>query len=541
MKNKLLALLLVVVMAFSLALTGCSDKPESQEENTSENNQKEDPANGSDSNTPQDGGMLTVALAAVPKTLDPVKYTGIYEGNVIHSICDNLVYYNKDLNKIIPGLATEWEISDDLKEYKFKLRDDVYFQKGKYQDGRKMTAEDVKYSLERSAKESVMKRLRMLDHVEIISDTEIVAHLNEPNAAFLTVLTDSGNVIVPKEEVEGWGDDFGRNLVGTGPFAFKEWRKGDCVILEKSDNYWGEEPHLDGVTFKFINDVNMMTNALRTGEIDVATDLKGESIAAINNTDNLVLNEKPALKVIYMSMDLDNGPTKDKRVREAILSAIDIDAMVKGLYPYGEAQRAYLSLPPGSWGYDKSLEALVPKYDPERAKELMKEAGYEDGFETDFYVAGSDKAGVIIQSYLKQNLNIDVNIHLLEWGTFSETVSKGDAPLYSMSWTWYPDPDFFLYQMFHSDQIGSLGNGQGYNNTEVDELLNKAVSETADQEARAELYKKALKIITENYGRLNFANGKIIDGYNEKVHGFERGADGSIFIVNPEINVWLSK
>ena len=453
MGKKSLVLFLVFVMVLSLALTGCGNK-----ETKNPSTGSEDTTNDNSSNEPKEGGTLTVALAAIPKTLDPVKYTGIYEGNVIHSIADNLVYYNKDLNEIIPGLATSWEISDDLKTYKFTLRDDVYFQKGKFQDGRKMTAEDVKYSLERSAKESVMKRLRMLESVEIVSDTEIICHLTEPNAAFLTVLTDAGNVIVPKEEVEGWGEDFGTHLVGTGPFAFKEWKNSDSVVLERSENYWGEKPYLDGVTFKFITDQNMMTNALRTGEIDVATDITGESMQAIKADPNLVLNEKPALKVIYIAMNL--------------------------------------------------------------------------------YVAGSDKTAVIVQDYLKKNLNIDMKINLLEWGTFSEVVSKGKAPMYAMSWTWYPDPDFFLYQMFHSKQIGSLGNGQGFSDPKVDELLDKAVSETADQNERAELYKEALGIITENNGRINFANGKIIDGVNKKVHGFERSADGTIFITNPEINVW---
>mgnify|MGYP000919469627 FL=1 len=314
MKKKLLLLFLVFTMVLSLALTGCGNK-ETADPSTGNKNTTDD--NSSDS--PKEGGMLTVALAAIPKTLDPVKYTGIYESNVIHSIADTLVYYNKALNKIIPGLATKWEISDDLKTYKFTLRDDVYFQKGKFQDGRKMTAEDIKYSLERSAKESVMKRLRMLESVEVVSDTEIICHLTEPNAAFLTVLTDAGNVIVPKEEVEGWGEDFGTHLVGTGPFAFKEWKNSDSIVLEKSKNYWGEKPHLDGVTFKFITDQNMMTNALRTGEIDVATDVTGESIQAIKSDSNLVLNEKPALKIIYMSMNLMEGPTKDPKVREAII------------------------------------------------------------------------------------------------------------------------------------------------------------------------------------------------------------------------------
>lgn len=524
MKKRILTSIVALIAASSLTIAGCGSSSSSK---------------SSTSSAPKDGGTLTIALSAVPKTLDPVKYTGIYEGNIINNVCSTLVYYNKSLNKMIPGLATEWKVSSDMKSYTFKLRNDVYFQKGKYQSGRKMTAQDVKYSLERSAKESAMKRLRMLDSVEVVSDTEIIAHLKQPNATFLTVLTDPGNVIVPKEEVEGWGSDFGTHLVGTGAFSLKEWRKGDSVVLTRNDKYFAGKPHLDGVTFKFITDQNMMSNALKSGDVDVATDVMGEGIQAIKNDSNLVMSQQSALKVMYGSMNLMTGPTKDKRVREAILSAIDVDALVKGLYPFGEAQRGYLPLPSGSWGYDKSLESSVPKYDPEKAKELMKEAGYPNGFTLDLYLSGNnDKLGVIIQDYLKKNLGITVKINMLEWGAFSDIVSKGKAGMYCMSWTWYPDPDFFLYQMFDSKQIGSLGNGQGYNNPKVDKLLNEAVSSTVDQNKRADLYKQALKLIEADYPRLDYGAGRINDGYNKKVHGFERGADGSIFVTNPERNVW---
>lgn len=526
-RNKTLLFILVAVIVLSCTLTGCGKSKE--EKDKSGSGEKE-------------GGTLTIALSSTPKNIDPVKYTGVYEGNVIRSVADTLVFYDKELEEIIPGLAKEWEISDDLKEYKFILRDDVHFQKGEYQDGRKMTAEDVKYSLERSEKESVMGRLRMLDHVEVVSDTEIIAYLKEPNSAFLTVLTDAGNAIVPKEEVEGWGEEFGLHLVGTGPYKFKEWRKDDCIILEKNENYWGGTPNLDEVVFKFISDTNMRANALRTGEIDIATDLQGESIEAIKSDENLIIKEKPGMKVAFVSMNLKNGPTKDKKVREAILSAIDVNALIEGMYPWDEAERAYLPLPPGSWGYDESLEDIFPKYDPEKAKELLADAGYPDGgIELNIYITDDPvrvKMATIIQSNLKENLNIDLKINTAEWGTFSEIVSKGNADLYGMSWAWYPDPDFFLYQMFHSEQVGSLGNGQGFEDEEVDELLNRAVSETADQDERAELYKEALKIIAEDYTRLDYSNEKVIYGMNKKVKDFVLFADNQIFLKHPEFNVY---
>jgi ABC-type transport system substrate-binding protein len=288
----------------------------------------------------------------------------------------------------------------------------------------------------------------------------------------------------------------------------------------------------------------MMANALRTREIDIATDLQGESIGAIKKDSNLVIAEKPGIRISYISMNLMKGPTKDIRVREAIIRAINVPEMLKGLYTWNEAERAYLALPPGSWGYDKTLEKLVPQYDPAKAKKLMAEAGYPGGFNIELYVSNSPmriKMATIVQNYLKENLKINVDIKVSEWGTFSEIVSKGNAGMYAMSWSWYPDPDFFLYQMFHSKQIGALGNGQGFKNDKVDSLLTAASSTTSDQAKRARLYKQALEIITKDLARIDYANEKVIYGLNKRVKGFALSADNQIRFVTGDRNVWVEK
>lgn len=530
-KFKWVSLVLALALFLSI-LTGCGSKTPADPTNVNEG-----------SKDSKEGGTLTIALSSTPKTIDPVKYTGVYEGNIINNVADTVVRYKQDLSEIMPNLATEWTVSEDGKVYTFKLRNDVYFQKGKYQDGRQMKAEDIKYSLERSAKESAMNRLSMLDRVEVVNDFEVKCYLKEAAASFLTVLTDAGNAIVPKEEVEGWGDAFGLNLVGTGPFKIVEWKKDDCVVLERNDKYWGTKAYLDGVTFKFITDKNMMTNALRTGEIDIATDLAGESVKIVKDDPKLVLKEVPGLQVSYFYMNMLEGPTKDKRVREAIIRAVDIDQLTKGVYQFDEAKRAYLPLPPGSWGYDASLESMVPSYDPVKAKELLTEAGYPNGFKTQIYVSDKParvKMSTILQQYLKQNLNIDLEIKTADWGTFSDIASKGKAPIYGMSWSWYPDPYFFLNQMFHTSQIGSLGNGQGFNVPEVDKLLDEALKEP-EQSKRAELYKQALKLIVQEYARVDYSNEKVIYGLTERVQGFELRADSQIIVTSEDVNVWVKK
>ncbi|MEG1336869.1 MAG: ABC transporter substrate-binding protein, partial [Clostridiales bacterium] len=257
----------------------------------------------------------------------------------------------KEQTEIVPLLATEWKTEDEGNSYIFKLREDAYFQKGKFQDGRQMKAEDVKYSLERSSKESALNRLPSVKNVEVLGDFEVKVNLTTADATFLTNLTNAGNVIVPKEEVEGHGDAFGTNLVGTGPFSLTEFKKDSHAKLERNDKYWGEKPHLDGANFKFITDPNMTVNALRTGELDVATDVSGEGIDIIKNEKNLEIKEVEGLHVAYIYMNQLEGPTKDKKVREAIAMAIDKDSLVKGVYQHGEATPASLPLPPGSWGY----------------------------------------------------------------------------------------------------------------------------------------------------------------------------------------------
>lgn len=143
---------------------------------------------------------------------------------------------------------------------------------------------------------------------------------------------------------------------------------------------------------------------------------------------------------------------------------------------------------------------------------------------------------------MKENLNIDVEIKVVEWGTLSDTVSKNNAPMSIGGWSWYPDPYFFLNQLFHSDQIGSLGNGRGYSNEEVDALLDQALTESVDQEERTALYQEAIKIIMGDYSRIEIDNQDSTAAISPKVKGFEISADMSINVVSPNgANVWLDE
>ena len=499
-----------------------------------------------DGDTPDEqaaeGGTLNIGLSANASNLDPTKYTGQYEANVIRQIGDTLLIYNEDLSEFVPNIATEWSLSDDGLVYNFKLRDDVYFHEGEYQDGRNMTAEDVKYSLERSAFDSALNRLVGVDSVEVVDDYEVNIHLEKPNSSILAMLTDAGNIIVPEEEVEGWGDKFGQNIIGTGPFKMDDLKSGHQIDLAKHDEYWGEEPNLDGVSFKIIEDETQMSNSLLSGDIDVATSVTGQNRKIIDDADDLELISIPGLSTTYLDLNMMEGPTADDKVREAMYMATDVEAIIEGVNQWGGAEVSYSPLPKASWGYWEEAKDAVPDYDPEKAKELLEETDYADGFSIDLYAADTRVPyATIFQSQMKDNLDIEVNINTQEWGTYSDTVANGKAPLNIGGWSWDPDPYFYLNKEFHSSEIGSLGNGRGYDNPEVDELLDEALME-ADQDKRIELYHEVQDIVLNDHSRIELELTETAVGISENVEGYQVTPDSTIRIVtNDGINVSLDE
>ena len=486
-----------------------------------------------------EGGTLNISLAASPALLDPVKYTGVYESQIINTVCDTLVQYSMDLTEIVPCLATGWTVSDDGMTYTFTLRDDVTFQPGEYQDGRAMTAEDVKYSLERSNVESTNNRLDMLDHCNVISDTEIECVLKTPNSAFLTALTDGGNAILPQEEVEGWGDSFGEHLVGTGPFQMAQFTRDQQTELTRHEGYWGERPNLDGVVWKVITDSTQQANALFTGEVDLVTDLGGESLQTVSENSDYIVEQQEGLNFSYIYMNMQNGPTANADVRRAILMSIDRDEILAAAYPYGGGSVASVPLPRGSWGYDESVEELVPSYDPEGAKELLAGAGYPDGLELELFTGNTPASldvATVVQQQLKANLNIDLVIHQNDWATLSSNASSGQCNMVCMSWTWYPDPYFFLYKQFSTAEIGGNGNAGLFSVPEVDDLLQQAL-EVTDQDERADLYKQALRLIVEQNPMIVYSTANSKNGLSKSVQGFVQRADNLVYVVNSEVNI----
>lgn len=493
---------------------------------------------------PNYDSVVRVGSDQNPTTMDPAMYQDLASAQVMRNVFETLVAYDADVKEIHPLLAESWQVSPDLKEWTFKLKKGIKFQKGKFQDGREVTAEDVKYSFERAITISPMVRLYMVDHVEVIDRYTVKIVLKYPYAPFLTVLTDIGAAIVPKEECEGWKDQFTLHPVGTGPFRMVEWVKDSHMVFERNEDYWGEKPYLKQIVYKFIPDKSVLTMALLSGEVDITSDVLDQDIPKVKANPNVEAMMVGGCNVYAVYMNAMKGPTTDKRIREAFFRGIDIEQLVKVIFPNGTGQAAYGPIPPGSWAYNPNVKAFYTGYDPEKAKQLLKEAGYDINKPVKMTIYTPEdpnrrKAAVIIQSMLKK-VGFEIEVQSLEWGSFTAVTSKGDADAYTIGWTWYPDPEYFIFYMFHSSRKGTYGNGGGYNNPEVDRLISLGES-SVDQKERTEYYRKAEELIMKDLYYFPLWHKLVVNGVNKKVKGYKPSPDMMIRLYAPGTNVWVEK
>ena len=365
--------------------------------------------------------------------------------------------------------------------------------------------------------------------------------MSEPAAPILYQLADMGTAILPKEEVEGWGEDFGNHAVGTGAFVLKEIVTDEKVVLEKNENYWGVEPNVDGLTFVINSDSNQAFNAVQTGEVDIAMYLQGESIQRA--ADAGLLMQTPASAVTYVRFNEVNGPTADPKVRQALTMAVDIDSLVQGIYQYGEASRIYQPLPSYSFAYDPKYNDLVPAYDPEGAKALLKEAGYENGFTMTLYIASTqyrEKMAQMLQYYWSEiGVTLDIKSSTMaDWSAAVVDSWQADAVnSYGVSWNSNPDPYGFLEKFYSSKTTHASSNAGGHSEEALDEVFHKAFGATS-QEERKELYGQAMEMIMNQYTGIYYAAECRNWAVSSKVHDAILRADTQMLVATPFNNIW---
>lgn len=461
-------------------------------------------------------GVLIVGQIAEPQSLDPHAVTAVNDFRILVNIYEGLVRYADGTLRVEPALATDWEIGEDGLTYTFNLREGVTFH-----DGSPFNAEAVVFNFERMLNEDhpyhdtgpfpLAFFFSAVEEVEAIDDMTVEFTLSEPFAPFLSNLAYPTGLIVSPAAVMEHGENFGRNPSGTGPFRFVEWDSNISVVAERNEDYWGGAPELEAVVFRPITDANTRVAEMLAGGIDLMVEVPPTSLMQFDGED-YAIHEQVGPHVWFLILNTRAEPFDDKRVRQAVNYAVDKEAIVEGVLE-GTAGIANGPVAPAfGWAHNEDLEPYP--HDPERARELIAEAGAE-GAELTFLVTegGSGMLSPVamaaaIQSDLEA-VGLDVAIETYEWNSFLDVVNgglEGEGDMAEMSWM-TNDPGTLPFLTLRTGAMPEEGgfNSGYYSNPEVDELLQQART-TTDQDERARLYKEVQEIVHEDAPWLFVAN-----------------------------------
>ncbi|HLQ73381.1 MAG TPA: ABC transporter substrate-binding protein [Bacillota bacterium] len=489
----------------------------------------------------QEGGTLVFGRGADSTSLDPSRTTEGETFKVTKNVFETLVKFEDGGTAIEPNLAKDWEAAEDGLTYTFELEEGVQFH-----DGTDFNADAVVYNFERWAAGDAElfpyynsmfggfegDEGHIIESVEAVDEHTVEFNLKRPQAPFLNNIAMDMFAISSPEAIEEFGDDdYEENPVGTGPFEFVEWKRNDQITVEKNENYWREGlPKLDTVVFQSIPDNSARLNALLAGDIDLADGIEPSDGVQIEDNDELQLFERPSMNVGYLGLTVTREPFDNKLVRQAMNHAIDKETIIEAFFE-GRAETAVGSIPPSVEGYYEGTDGY--DYDPEKAKELLEEAGYGDGFEMELwampvprpYMPNGEKVAEAMQNNLA-DVGIDATIVTHEWGTYLELAEKGDADAFMLGWTGdNGDPDNFIYVLLDEDNIGS-NNYTYFANDEMHDLLIEAQSEI-DPDKRVELYEEAQKIEHEEAPWVPIAHSTPLLGGAKDITGFSPHPTGS--------------
>ncbi|MEK5186425.1 ABC transporter substrate-binding protein [Solibacillus sp. FSL R5-0691] len=534
-KLYLVSLMMLLIMSLFLAACGADDAETSSSETSNDSSTDTDSntTDNSSSSTPQ---VLVFGRGADSVSLDPGIVTDGESFKVTQNLFETLLNFGEQDTTINPGLAKEWEVSEDGLTYTFQLQEGV-----KFHDGTDFNAEAVIKNVNRwkGGKEEDFYYFNSMFKAEgedIIKDVTaegdytVVFTLSRPQAPFLKNLAMSPFGIGSPTAFEAAGDKFGDNPVGTGPFKFTEWKRNDSITIEKFEDYWQEGlPKLDKVIFRSIPDNSARLNELMAGNIDLADGINPSDGKTVEGDSTLQLIERPSMNIGYLGLTNTRAPFDNKLVRQAVNYAIDKQAIVDAFFE-GRAEVAANPMPPSISGYNDAISPYP--YDPEKAKSLLAEAGY-DGKEIELwampvprpYMPDGAKVAEVIQKNL-EDVGIPSKIVTFEWATYLEKAKNGEADAFMLGWTGdNGDADNFIYTLLDKDNILS-NNYAYYTNEEVHGLLIQAQSET-DENVRNELYKKAQEIIHEDAPWVPLAHSTPLLAAKAGVKGFLPHPTGS--------------
>ena len=504
----------------------------------------------------EEGGDLVVSYPSDAGSLDPAGVNDMASDQRRQVIYEGLI--SLDYNLEPEGLLAEDFKQVDDTTWHFTLKEGV-----KFHDGSSLTADAVKASIDR-IKDPAMASSRayifdMIDEVNVIDDYTVEIKTGDTFAPLLSYLSHDGAGIISKQVIdedyqnalneaeidmsleefyalrEEGGEkytDIAKKVseytgtiveekpTGTGYMKFQSRSPGEKVVVERFDEYWDGPVNLDTVTFKIVTEDASRIAELESGQSQLIQGFDVGQVERLESNPNINVLPVYNISTEFVGMNTQKGPLKDKRVRQAIGHLVDKESIMEGIYlNMGRTMKG--AIQEEVLGYDENLEDL--EYNPSKAKTLLKEAGYEDGF--DLKLLTNDVPDrVDIAVYLQEELKtVDINIEIeqLEWGTYLEAVSSGEQDLFILGWpNTVGDPDQGLWPILHSSMLGNGGNRFFFENEAVDQLLEEGRREL-DSNKRAEIYQEINEILVEEQPAVFVKQAEYPNAMTANVHGLE--------------------
>jgi len=482
----------------------------------------------------RDGETFIIATLGGPRSLDPTLTNDSASSEIMKQVFNTLFLLDFDTMEPYTSLAESFTFEDD--EYGQTTRLRIFLRTGvRFHNGDELMASDVKFSLDRAMVSPHISHIAgMILGTEVTGDHEVLISMRYPFVPILHNLAHTALSIVSERAVNEMGDAFAQNPVGTGPMMLVNWVVGNRIELTRWDGYWGAAPRIRDVVIRYISDDATRLLELETGGVDMIFGISPQDISRVQAHPDLQLFRRPNLSMNFIGFNMERPPFDDLRVRQAVTHAINKDALVGAVFMgVGAPGRGPLSST--VWA---SAAGILPQleFDPERARELLAEAGFPEGFSTS--IVTNDNAqridtAVIVQNMLAQ-VGIDVEIGIIEWAAYLDMIDRGDHQMYILGWvTVTGDPDYGL-EIFHSRSFGPGGNHSRFSDPEVDRLLDAARQET-DPAARYQMYIEVQRLVHAAAPWIYTLEGETIIAARANLRGFEINPAGH----HPFWTVWF--
>jgi peptide/nickel transport system substrate-binding protein len=472
--------------------------------------------------------ILNINMRVPPTDLDPQRESAASGKMVLGNVFDRLVSLDSNM-EVVPELAKDWDISDDGLTYTFYLEQGVNFH-----DGTPFNADAVKFSFDRlidpDTGSGFFGDYAMIDSIEVIDDSTVEFTLKYPHAPFLRRLAMTEAGIVSPSAVEELGADFSSHPVGAGPFKVDEWVSGERLVLVRNEDYWRELPKLERVNFSFIAEEQARVAALLAGDTDFDTVVPPSLLSMVEEDPDMVVERGPSLFPEWVAFNVEKAPFDDVLVRRAVGYAIDVDTIIEQIF-LGVGVRSTQPVAPGVYGYDDTIKPIP--YDPDMARDLLAQAGWEDTdgdgvvdkdgqkFSAEFKIMNIteiQRMAEAIQAYLA-DVGMEVDIVMEDWGAFLADMAAGNMNMFVLGQeNPMGDADASLGYLFTCENV-DVSNYTRYCNADFDKLVDEERRET-DPDARLALLKEAINMVVDDAVQVPTFVRENLMAHNQKVKGF---------------------